>query len=502
LLRFYMYADKIPFPELLEFLLKQTSICKNIFLVGGCMRDMLLGQSTTDLDFVVSQAAPQIGKITADAFQGAFYVLDRERNIARTIIEREKHRFVLDFAKMRGASIEEDLIARDFTINALAVDLAEPTQLIDPLKGLQDLQDKVLRPCREDSFLQDPVRTLRAIRFIDTYQLQYNDDTVERIRRSARDITNSSFERIRDELFTIFDQTDIKASLFLLREFGLFDVLFPEIAGLSAIYPGVPHQWDVLTHTFRVMEWIQVLLNALEENDYSGENRWIGMALRELRPYRSILLTEVKDLLNPLRSKLGLLYLAALYHDSGKAMEKNIPLKDGQTARSKHADLGAEFFKTVYNKFALSNVEIDFVQRIIRCHMREELKTAGQDLNAGMPIYLFFREAGRAGILVIILHLADLLATYEQKLTQERWETALRAAVRLLDGWINKQQQWVHPPPLINGDDLIASCQLEPGKQIGEILESIRQAQVLGEIVDRKGALEWAINYVSGGQHG
>ncbi len=496
-----MYIEKVLVPGLHELLVDNSHKYKNIFLVGGSVRDALLGVPSMDVDFVVTQGAPQLAKTVADFFHGAYYILDHARNTGRAIIFHQNNRFIIDFAQLRGNSIEEDLAARDFTINAMAIDLAEPRSIIDPLGAQIDLRNQVLRPCRPDAFLQDPIRTLRAVRFIYSYQLSYEISTADLITRSAPYIQNSSPERIRDELFHIFENTDIKSSLDLLKEFGLFNVLFPELTPLATIHPGTPHQHHVLGHTFRVMENVQVLYKVFTEGYYPDDNLFIRMALQELERFKLHLLDYVHDQINAQRTKLGLLLLAAMYHDSGKAdSERNIP---GESApdRSLHADASAKLFMRVASKLALSNAEVDFVHRLIKYHMREELKTTAQDSDYAKQIYTYFKNTGSAGVLIVLMHLADLISTYEKELSVERWQIALSSAGRLLDGWFEKYAQWVNPPLLINGNDLIDTFNLAPGKEIGDILERIRLAQVCNEVVDRSNALKFAEEYLKGDQN-
>ena len=494
-----MYAEKVLFPGLREFLSGQVSIAGKIFLVGGSIRDAQLGLSTPDLDFVVFQSAPEIAKRTADAFQGAYFILDADRNTARAIIHHTRTQFTLDFAEMRGSSIEDDLAARDFTINAMAVDLSDPDKLVDPLGGRQDLGEGVLRPCRVDSFQLDPIRTLRAIRFITGFHLQIEESTAALIRQVAGDIHTSSSERIRDELFKFLDSIDTAAALDLLRSFGLFNILFPELVNLSAIHPGEPHHHDVLTHTFRVAEYIQVLLAALKEKQYSGGDQRIRRAIEAMDTYSDALIDEAQAKLNPQRTKLGLLYLAALYHDCGKQLER----KDGEigeiSARGRHARLSADVFRTVSKKFALSNAETDYIVRIIQNHMREELKISALPADYTIHIYSFFRATGSAGVLMVIFQLADLLATYEHDLEAERWQIALKSAARLLEGWFKRHQEWISPTLPVNGDDLMIEFNLQPGEQIGATLEAIRQAKVRGEVSDRSSAMAYASEFLKRG---
>ena len=497
-----MYADKVLFPGLRDFLSRQASMAGKIFLVGGSIRDAQLGLSTPDLDFMVFQAAPNIAKRTADTFRGAYYMLNAERNTARAIIHHKRTQFTLDFAEMRESSIEDDLAARDFTINAMAVDLSKPDELVDPLGGREDLEAGVLRPCRVDSFRMDPIRTLRAVRFITGFHLKIEESTAALIRESAGKIHTSSSERIRDELFKILETTDIATALDLLRSFGLFNILFPELVNLSAILPGEPHHHDVLTHTFRVAEYIQKLLAALKEDRYTGGDQRISKAIEALGNYSDPLIQETQAKLNPQRTKLGLLYLAALYHDCGKLLER----KDGEireiSGRDRHARFSADVFRTVSKKFALSNVETDYIVRIIQNHMREELKTSALPADYAVHIYSFFRAAGLAGVLLVIFHLADLLATYENDLEAERWQIALKSSTRLLEGWFKQHHEWISPSLPVNGDDLMVEFNLQPGEQIGETLEAIRQAIVRGEVSDRSSALAYASEFLRRGIHG
>jgi tRNA nucleotidyltransferase/poly(A) polymerase len=126
---------------------------------------MLLGRTIHDLDFALAGDAIRSGRRVADALGGAFYPLDTERGTGRVILtQADGARQVLDFARLRGPDLESDLRGRDFTINAIALDLHHPQQLIDPLNGANDLRAQQLRACSLTSLSDDPLRGLRRAR--------------------------------------------------------------------------------------------------------------------------------------------------------------------------------------------------------------------------------------------------------------------------------------------------------------------------------------------------
>jgi poly(A) polymerase len=137
---------------------------QNVYLVGGAVRDLLAGRRTHDLDFAVSGDVRPLARQAADLLNGAFYMLDEERNTARVIFQEDDQRSRMDFAALRSNNLHSDLEGRDFTINAMALDLANPETLLDPLHGAQDLLHKILRICNPHSIEDDPVRILRAVR--------------------------------------------------------------------------------------------------------------------------------------------------------------------------------------------------------------------------------------------------------------------------------------------------------------------------------------------------
>jgi len=156
-----------------------------IYLVGGAVRDLLLNRLTHDLDFLVPENAIQISRTVANSLSGGVYALDPQRDTGRVIITTQANeRYFLDFASFRGVDLESDLRNRDFTINAIALDIREPESLIDPLGGARDLQNKQLRLCSPASIENDPLRILRGARLASEFDLRILPETRHKLRQN------------------------------------------------------------------------------------------------------------------------------------------------------------------------------------------------------------------------------------------------------------------------------------------------------------------------------
>lgn len=204
---------------MMQFKLQETEFTQSVFsflrsleetqtfLVGGAVRDALLGKTSHDLDFIVDGDVLASARKLANHIKGAFYILDSSRNYARVIVHDEEGiRNILDFAPMLQNDLKADLYSRDFTINAIAWDISSKGgELIDPWNGVSDLEKRVLRPCSERSFTADPVRMIRAARFAVEYKMEISEAVRDLIRPSVSRLAAVSEERKRDELLKIFE---------------------------------------------------------------------------------------------------------------------------------------------------------------------------------------------------------------------------------------------------------------------------------------------------------
>jgi tRNA nucleotidyltransferase/poly(A) polymerase len=393
---------------------------------------------------------------------------------------------------MRGADLESDLRARDFTLNAMAVDVHHPDQLLDPLGGSADLAAGRLRACSNTSFQDDPLRIIRAIRGAATYTLHILPETRSLMKAAIAKLPQVSPERQRDELFKLLDAPKPGASLRALDMLGVLPYLLPELPALNDVEQSPPHIWDVWTHTLYTLEKLESVLAALaEEYDPDSADEFVlGFVVLKLGRYRQQIGAHLHTPLNTERSVKALLYLATLYHDVAKPKTRSIDA-DGRIRAFGHEQRAAEIVEERFNALRLSNAEIERLKRIVRNHMRpHSLRDTGKPPTR-RAIYRFFRDTQEAGADVVLLSVADLLATYGPNLPQDVLAAHLDVCRALLEAWFEHREESVLPPAVLDGNDLIVNFDLEPGPIIGELLEAVREAQAMGEIEDRKAAFKF-----------
>ncbi|MCL6429981.1 MAG: HD domain-containing protein [Anaerolineae bacterium] len=473
------------------------------WLVGGWVRDHLLGIETRDIDFVVPAGAIATARVVADTVGGDLVVLDRERDTARVLVGEPRHVIYLDFAMLRAPSIEADLLARDFTVNALAV----PTRawrgpegaVIDPAGGRRDLERRLLRAVSVDSFREDPLRMLRAVRLRASLGFELEGETASWIERDAELIDAVSRERVRDELSLILAQVRPAESLRLADELGLLARVIPEIEPLRAVPAAAwragsawDHSLDSVEIADRIVRWLRGAIWA--------DEAWPGQMLTAaLAPYRLPISEHMAEVLPGGHDAAILLLLAALLHDVGKSAARQEGAGDEERLLG-HDVLGGSIAATVTRRLCYSGAETDRVRTVVSSHMRPgQLVREMGPAPSERAIYRFFRDTRAAGVDTILLSLADHWATRGEGLEREHWRRHLALSRALLEAYFERREQVVEPPVLIDGHELMASLGLGPGPQVGELLESIREAQAAGEVRSREDALARARRLLEGG---
>lgn len=426
-------------------------------------------------------------------------VLDEERDTGRVIVtEPDGRRTFLDFATYRGDDLEEDLRARDFTINAIAFDLRTHT-LIDPLNGGSDLRAKTIRACSTDSLRDDPVRILRAVRLAAALEFKIDLETRKAMEQAARLLPKVSPERQRDELFKILEGPKPDASMRALEMLGVFPHLLPELSALKGVEQSAPHVYDVWEHTLSVLGHLEDILSLLEPgyNADDTNDLFTGLLTLRLGRFREQFAGHFAKSLNNDRSVRAALFFAALYHDAEKPATRSADLA-GRIRFFNHDVLGAEVAAKRGRAFNLSNDEVERIHAIVKHHMRFHFFTSRMEAEQQEPsrkaIYRFFRDAGAAGVDLVLLGLADLRGTRGHMLTQETWTAALDVARILLENYWERPDETVAPPRLLDGNDLMRELNLEPGPIVGRLLEAIREAQATGKVGSREQAFEYARN--------
>jgi putative nucleotidyltransferase with HDIG domain len=485
------------FPPILDSVRKALPEETAIYLVGGAVRDALLARPIHDLDFVLEKEAIKIARRVANTLKADFYPLDQDRDTGRVILTNaDGSRTPMDFAAYRGPDLEADILGRDFTLNAIAFNLKDNT-VHDPLGGAMDLKEKHLRACSPSSFKDDPVRILRGIRLAANFGFHILPETRDAMKEAANLVGLISPERMRDELFRLLDGLQPATCLRALDLLGALDKIFPEISALKGVTQPPPHIHDVWEHSLAVVSHLDALFIALAP-DYdpdTASDLLNGLLVSRIGRYRRQIGETFKTPLSGDRSQRSLLLLAALFHDIAKPHTK-ITDDEGQLRFWGHDQQGAEIIVSRGRALMLSNAETFRLETIVQNHMRI-LFHINRLVGEGKPpsrraIYRFFRDTGPAGVDICLLALADLHATYEQTLPQDVWIAALDVVRTMLENWFEKPSESIDPPPLVNGDDLMQDLNLEPGKLIGEILETLREAQAMGKVSSRDQALQIA----------
>lgn len=465
-----------------------------IYLVGGAVRDTLLGKASHDLDFIVEGDVYQIARAAADKLKGAFFILDNERRYARVIFHDDQDtRIMMDFAPVYENDIQRDLRARDFTINALAWDIsADEGDLIDPCGGERDLQEKVLEICSANAFTQDAVRIIRVARFAAEYDLQISDQIKSTLADGLAQINTISEERKRDELFKILENASIEKAILLLEELGILNSLLPELLPLIDFQQGSHHNYDGWNHTLHVLRYCRAMVGHL----YTERKRDIVLPQFQdveflLDDYRDYLLKAFAQTLVIDRPMVSLFMFAALYHDVGKPKDEAIE-KDGRPRYIKHPDLGRDLIGLRARKMALAKTEIMWLETFVENHMLPYIDAdAISEMDRRTALFHFYQRARHTSPILALFSLADLLATYGENITAQRWELGLRRARMVLQGYYQEYDKLVDPIPLLNGNEIQFEFDVPPGKKIGVILNDLRRAQASGAVHTKQDARSW-----------
>jgi len=470
---------------------------QEIYLVGGAVRDMLLNRLSHDLDFALPANGIALARRVANALKADFMVLDGERDTSRVIVtEPDGTRTFLDFAVYRDKDLDGDLRSRDFTINAIAFDPRAQT-LIDPLNGGADLRAKLIRACSPTSLSDDPVRILRAVRQAAAFEFKIEGETRKAMRQAASLLPRVSPERQRDELFKMLEGPKPDTCMRALEMLGVFPYLLSELSALKGIAQSPPHMDDVWEHTLSVLSHLESILSALAPG-YNADNTndlLTGLLTLRIGRFRDQFAGHFAESLNTDRSLRAALFFAALYHDVQKPATKSMD-ETGRIRFFDHDVQGAEVAANRGRAFNLSNDEVERIKTVIRHHMRFHFFTNRLEAEKQEPsrkaIYRFFRDAGKAGVDLVLLGLADLRGMHGITLTQETWAAALDVARILLENYWEKPQETVAPPRLLDGNELMSALGIEPGRLVGQLLEAIREGQATGKIGNREQALELA----------
>jgi poly(A) polymerase len=278
---------------------------------------------------------------------------------------------------------------------------------------------------------------------------------------------------------------------------GLLNPILPELSALKGVTQSPPHVLDVWDHTLAVVTRLDEIVNLLGPvHDVDAASDLIlGLVSVQLGRYRHVLTDHLRATLTPERNVRAVLMMAALLHDAGKPVTRTVDAQ-GRIRFLTHEAVGADLAEARLTKLRLSGDEVKRVRLIIANHMRPRQLSAQKDVSP-RAIYRFFRDTGAAGVDIVLLSLADFLGKRGgEPPPQDEWAHHLNVCAQLLEAYFEKREERVSPAALITGHDVISELDLAPGPRLGQLLEAVREAQVVGEVTSREEALEFARRWV------
>lgn len=465
--------------SLADFALRENV---QLYVVGGTVRDVLLGKSVEDLDFAASGNAFAFARGFASLINAAFVPLDEEHDTARVVLRRDGH--CMDFSGIRGTDIIADMLARDFTINAMAVDISQilksqEAEIIDPLGGIEDLNNKIIRLASPQSIKDDPIRILRAYRFAAVLSYRLHNSTAAMIRDSVSLLDSISVERIRDELFKILAVPKSVCYLEAMDEADLLERIFPEIIPTKGMEQNEYHHLDVWGHSILTLDFLEQDMLPVSLKLHTSEiDRYLQYEPVKGRPRRS------------------LLKMAALLHDIGKPATRTID-RDGRIRFFDHNKEGAEIIYNTGERLKLATRETEFLSNIIKDHMYPLglcvfLRKPGTTKEKNRTIRRFIQRTEADWLAILLISFADLRATQGPWRKASDLEELSIIAGEIADTYFQEISSPVQR--LVTGNDLMSEFKLPASPDIGRLLKQVEEAQMDGKIRTREEAIEMVRN--------
>lgn len=440
-------------------------------LVGGAVRDVVLRRTPIDVDVAVRAGAIELARRCAGRLGGTCVVLDAERGAARVVTDDGR---TLDLTDFRAATLEGDLAARDFTVDALAVPLRlllarGRAPIVDPLGGLADLRARRLRPAGPGVVADDPLRALRAVRLEATLGLRLTVTAARVVRDAAPGLARVAAERVRDELLFLLALPDAARALRRADALGLLGVVLPEVEPMRATTQPPPHRFDVLEHSLRAVRGCDRLLAHLDA----------------LAPHGAELAAHMAEPLGGGVRRADALKLAALLHDVSKPETRR--RVSGRVRFFEHDVIGARRVGAIGERLRLPQRMTAVVERLVRHHLRP-MHLAHAGAVTPRARYRFYRDLREDTRDLLLLVLADAAAVTGAS-PLATWRRA-RLVRELMAGW-PEQQESASRAPLVRGEDVMARFSLAPGPRVGWLLAQVREAQDLGRVRTREEALAY-----------
>lgn len=439
------HTDHLPDPE-------------KAFLVGGTVRDLLLGREPVDYDIAVLGNPAQTAAAFSESAGGRLVVMGKPETRIYRVVTGEG---IFDISPIAGGAIEEDLALRDFTFNAMAWSLSKRS-LLDPAGGLRDLRNGIVRAVSSEAFVRDPIRLLRAFRLAAVYGFTLSPETVEAIGIHSNRIGLAAGERILEELLKTLRTPASSPVIRSMAEVGLLEAIFPETTAMRGCRQNRHHAYDVFDHTLAAYEHLESLIDSRDGHLSGGSE---------------------------------LLKCAMLLHDLGKPMVRSVDPR-GRVHFYGHGAKGADIAAGITDRLKFSVRERRYVDFIIRNHIRALHLFIASEKGMLTPRgkTRFFRACGELTPDLLLHTIADIQGKGNQG--DEQNNRFVEFAGRMLNEYLNRFQPARAEPPLITGKDLIEELELRPSPLFRDILDRVEGDRLSRTLRTRAEALDRAREYL------
>jgi poly(A) polymerase len=448
------------------------------WVVGGAVRDELLGRPVRDVDLAVAGDPEPVARGLAGRLRAPMFRLSEAFGAWR-VIERERGR-VWDVSPLQGETIEEDLRRRDFTVNAMArpVELAAPPELatgdlLDPLGGRADLDAGTLRVLGPAAYESDPLRALRLARFASELGFTPDPETERLTRAAAPRVPEAAGERIFAELRRLVIAERVLEGLALADRLGLLGAVLPELVHLHDVEQSPYHHLDVYGHTVEVLASL-IELERQPEDVFGADGARLARVLAE-----------------PLADELTrgqALRFGALLHDIGKPATRGV-LPSGRITFIGHDSVGEEMVRALCRRLRTSERFSRFLEALTRHHLVLGFLVHERPLDR-RDLYRYLMRTAPVEVEVTVLSCADRLATRGRK-ADEATAAHLELARELMPAALDWREHGAPPVP-VRGDDLMRELGIPPGPGLGRLLAELAEAAYAGEIGSREQAVNLA----------
>ncbi|MBQ4115650.1 CCA tRNA nucleotidyltransferase [bacterium] len=448
-----------------DFILSQIN---EGYLVGGSIRDFLItGKHSEDRDIAIKNAEV-FAKKMANILDATFIELDSEKKIYRLVL-KDKINY-LDISEIQGETIENDLNRRDFTINAIAYDLKNE-KYIDTVNGIEDLKNKKIKHIKDSNFADDPLRILRAFRFLSTTGFELSEDTKTALNKYKHLFLNPAKERINYEIMKLFGGNYTSKALLEMDNFGLLEELFGCVKEMKKVPPNTHHHLDLFHHV------VETVRNIEELYSHAGEKEKLHLNSIDFGGF----------------PRLNHIKLAGFLHDIGKFSTWTIE-ETGRHRFIKHDDVGAKMCQPLLKDLKFSKKQIEYISSMIKNHIYPSNVVASPDLSEKIMMR-YIRKMEDNIIDNIILAKADRLSARGEAITEEIVNANLNGLDKLLNFYLEKKETLKPLPKLLDGYEIMEIKNLKQSPMLGEIINAFKEAQINGDINTKEEAVEFVKAY-------